>query len=315
MPHSGGRAPQMLRLELPAHPHGGQLIDRTPRGDRHRLVLKIDVLLMLQRRFDLMPQRPHRHGEHRLAGAQQLEHLLAGGALMHVTAIAHDGHIGQLGGASLGQKTDGRRHVLQIDAGVKQFLGHGENHHILERVQATRTGPMGRRDGRLDDLFARPVVKLPDRDPRNVLTDTWRVVPDDRLVTFKPDALPESWRISTVRRNAADLCLVVNDPVTGEPVEPDLMALLRDGCFDFDRSRETPEWQGFWRSERGTVAYRDASGLVRRWTPGMMKPTHGKGNANRGHVSLHLHSQLSYTGLAAFGRLRSKPLINMASNR
>ena len=28
------------------------------------------------------------------------------------------------------------------------------------------------------------------------------------------------------------------------------------------------------------VAYRDASGLVRRWTPGMMKPTHGKGNAN-----------------------------------
>ena len=173
---------------------------------------------------------------------------------------------------------------------------------------------MGRRDGRLDDLFARPVVKLPDRDPRNVLTDTWRVVPDDRLVTFKPDALPESWRISTVRRNAADLCLVVNDPVTGEPVEPDLMALLRDGCFDFDRSRETPEWQGFWRSERGTVA-RDASGLVRRWTPGMMKPTHGKGNANRGHVSLHLHSQLSYTGLAAFGRLRSKPLINMASNR
>lgn len=93
------------------------------------------------------------------------------------------------------------------------------------------------------------------------------------------------------------------------------MALLRDGCFDFDRSRETPEWQGFWRSERGTVAYRDASGLVRRWTPGMMKPTHGKGNANRGHGLLHLHSQLSYTGLATFGRLRPKPLINMASNR
>ena len=42
-----------------------------------------------------------------------------------------------------------------------------------------------------------------------------------------------------------DLSLVVNDPVTVEPVEPDLMALLRDGCFDFDRSRETPEWQGF----------------------------------------------------------------------
>ena len=91
----------------------------------------------------------------------------------------------------------------------------------------------------------RPTPDLPDRDPRNVLTDTWRVVPDDRLVTFEPGGLPKSWRISAVRRNAADLSLVVNDPVTGEPVEPDLMALLRDGCFDFDRSRETPEWQGF----------------------------------------------------------------------
>lgn len=116
----------------------------------------------------------------------------------------------------------------------------------------------------------------PER-PRNGLTDTWRVVPGDRLATFEPGGLPKSWRISAVRRNAADLSLVVNDPVTGEPVEPDLMALLRDGCFDFDRSRETPEWQGFWRSERGMVAYRDASGFVRRWTPGMMKPTHGKG--------------------------------------
>ena len=116
----------------------------------------------------------------------------------------------------------------------------------------------------------RPTPDLPDRDPRNGLTDTWRVVPGDRLVTFEPGGLPKSWRISAVRRNAADLSLVVNDPVTGEPgepVEPDLMALLRDGCFDFDRSRETPEWQGFWRSEHGMVD-RDASGLVRRWTPG-----------------------------------------------
>ena len=79
------------------------------------------------------------------------------------------------------------------------------------------------------------------------------MVPGDRLVTFEPGCLPKSWRISAVRRNAADLSLVVNDPVTGEPVEPDLMALLRDDCFDFDRSHETPEWQGFWRSEHGAV--------------------------------------------------------------
>ena len=60
-----------------------------------------------------------------------------------------------------------------------------------------------------DDV--RPSADLPDRDPRNGLTDEWRVVPGDRLVTFKPDALPESRRISAVRRNAADLSLVVND--------------------------------------------------------------------------------------------------------
>lgn len=105
----------------------------------------------------------------------------------------------------------------------------------------------------------------PER-PWNWLTGT-DASPDDRLVTFEPGGLPKSWRISAVRRNAANLSLVVNDPVTGEPVEPDLMALLREGRFDFNRSRETPEWQGFWRSERGTVAYRDASRLVRRWMP------------------------------------------------
>lgn len=76
-----------------------------------------------------------------------------------------------------------------------------------------------------DDV--RPSADLPDRDPRNGLTDTWRVVPGDRLATFEPGGLPKSWRISAMRRNAADLSLVVNDPVTVEPVEPDLMALLR----------------------------------------------------------------------------------------
>lgn len=197
-------------------------------------------------------------------------------------------------------------------AGTPVELADG-NGHLAGRPAVGRE-PEGRGVIR-ENRPRRRAPDLPDRDPRNVLTDTWRVVPDDRLVTFEPGGLPKSWRISAVRHNAANLSLVVNDPVTGEPVEPDLMALLRDGCFDFDRSRETPEWQDFWRSERGTVAYRDVSGLVRRWTPGMMKPTHGKGNANRGHGALHLHSQLSYTGLATFGRLRSKPLINMASNR
>lgn len=52
--------------------------------------------------------------------------------------------------------------------------------------------------GRIDPDDVRPTPDLPDRDPRNVLTDTWRVVPDDRLVTFEPGGLPKSWRISAV---------------------------------------------------------------------------------------------------------------------
>lgn len=47
-----------------------------------------------------------------------------------------------------------------------------------------------------DDV--RPTPDLPDRDPRNGLTDTWRVVPGDRLATFEPGGLPKSWRISAM---------------------------------------------------------------------------------------------------------------------
>ncbi len=52
--------------------------------------------------------------------------------------------------------------------------------------------------GRIDPDDVRPSADLPDRDPRTGLTDAWRVLPGDRLVTF-----------------------------------------------ELDRSRETPEWQGF----------------------------------------------------------------------
>lgn len=44
--------------------------------------------------------------------------------------------------------------------------------------------------GRIDPDDVRPTPDLPDRDPRNDLTDAWRVVPDDRLVTFEPGGLP-----------------------------------------------------------------------------------------------------------------------------
>ena len=57
-------------------------------------------------------------------------------------------------------------------------------------------------------------------------------------------------------------------------------------------------------------------GVLRRWTPGMMKPPTAKGNAHRGRwpasspiANCHIRVWLP------FGRLRSKPLINMASNR
>lgn len=163
-----------------------------------------------------------------------------------------------------------------------------------------------------DDV--RPSADLPDRDPRNDLTDTWRVVPGDRLVTFKPDALPESRRISAVRRNAADLSLVVNDPVTGEPVEPDLMGpsegrllrlrqeprdagmagLLEVGARHGGLPRcigVRPQMNAGARSGHGVGVARQVRVVVRcarrqlgetrrAGMPGRMKPTHGKGDAS-----------------------------------
>lgn len=56
--------------------------------------------------------------------------------------------------------------------------------------------PEGREEpfGRIDPDDVRPTPDLPDRDPRNVLTDTWHVVP----VNLKPD------RITVAQRTLSD---------------------------------------------------------------------------------------------------------------
>lgn len=57
--------------------------------------------------------------------------------------------------------------------------------------------------------------------------------------------------------------------------ELETVTLWRDGGGGLWLGRSGPERPWNWLT--GTVAYRDASGFARRWTPGMMKPTHGKG--------------------------------------
>lgn len=57
--------------------------------------------------------------------------------------------------------------------------------------------------------------------------------------------------------------------------ELETVVLWRDGGGGLWMGWDRPERPWNWLT--GTVAYRDASGLVRRWTPGMMKPPHGKG--------------------------------------
>ena len=44
---------------------------------------------------------------------------------------------------------------------VEQLLGRGKNHHVLEGVQSTGPRPMRRRNRRINDLLARPVIELP----------------------------------------------------------------------------------------------------------------------------------------------------------
>lgn len=100
--------------------------------------LQIDVVLSLQRVMNLMPQRADGHAEHGLAALQQCDHLVAGGAFMHLFPIAHDGDMLKLVDIALHQEPDGRSDVLQVHARIQQLLGHRENHHVLEGVQSPR---------------------------------------------------------------------------------------------------------------------------------------------------------------------------------
>ena len=51
---------------------------------------------------------------------------------MHFLTVTHDGDAFQLLDRTLCQESNGRGHVLQIDASIQQFFGDRQNHHILE---------------------------------------------------------------------------------------------------------------------------------------------------------------------------------------
>ena len=51
---------------------------------------------------------------------------------MHFLTVTHDGDAFQLLDRTLCQESNGRGHVLQIDAGIQQFFGDRQNHHVLE---------------------------------------------------------------------------------------------------------------------------------------------------------------------------------------
>lgn len=74
--------------------------------------------------------------------------------------------------------------------------------------------------GRIDPDDVRPSADLPDRDPRNGLTDAWRVVagrPSHDVRARRSAEVMANLRREAQRR---DLYLVVNDPMTGEPSNP-----------------------------------------------------------------------------------------------
>ena len=76
--------------------------------------------------------------------------------------------------------TRGQTEVIAIVAGANEPLVVPPLSDIDARIDLS--------DQEWRDWCALIAPDLPDRDPRNVLTDTWRVVPDDRLVTFEPGA-------------------------------------------------------------------------------------------------------------------------------
>ena len=100
--------------------------------------------------LDLAPDPAERDAEHALTALEQVHHLVGGGALVDADPVAHQRHLGQVGGAAIAQVLDRGPDLLQRDPGVEQPLDDLQHEDVAEAVQPLGAGPVGGAHARLD---------------------------------------------------------------------------------------------------------------------------------------------------------------------
>ena len=138
----------------------GRVLDRGPLGRQLR-----------QRALDVAPDAAEGDAEDALAAAQQVDHLVVGGALEDRDAVAHQGDLGQVLDPAGTQVLDRGPDLLQRDAGVDQPLDHLEDQDVAEAVEPLGAGAGGAADLGHDQSGAGPVVELPVGDPGRAAGD------------------------------------------------------------------------------------------------------------------------------------------------
>lgn len=135
-----------VRLAIPVRPCASVsvvsvAVSLSPASYRHFVVSELIGIwrqphflarLVLDCVMDFMPDGSYGDTEHSVPGFHQFADLGVAGAFIHVLSVAHDGDVFKLRRIAPLQISDGRRHVLQVHAHVKQPFGHGKHQDVLE---------------------------------------------------------------------------------------------------------------------------------------------------------------------------------------
>ena len=124
-----------------------------------------------KRSFDVAPDAAQGDTKHALAAAQQVDHLIVGGALEDRHAVAHQRHLGQILDAAGSQMLNGGTDLLQRDTRIDQPFDDLQDQDVAEAIQALGTGSGCAANLRHDQAGTRPVVELPVGDARRAAGD------------------------------------------------------------------------------------------------------------------------------------------------
>ena len=98
---------------IDAYTAAGQLVGRCDRGHVHVRVLGWLRRQLSQAALDFLPHSPERDAEYALAALEEIYDLIGRRAGVHADAIAHQGHLGQVGVPALTEELHRGADLLQ----------------------------------------------------------------------------------------------------------------------------------------------------------------------------------------------------------